>query len=672
MLRFLHIRLYVFLSFLMPAMVVCAQSLDDAVERFVEQGVDDESVDELIEEYSDALEHRVSLNDSAAYIPEWILSPFQRDIIRTYVMQYGYLLSWEEVYLINGIDSATVELLQRYCSLEKPDINPPSLKQMLKMGKHNLVTGTSVTFEQARGYREKVYEGRPYRLYGRYRFNYKDYISLQLSAEKDAGEGFFYGSRKYGFDLYGGHIMVGNLGWLKRAVVGRYRLQIGQGLTMWSGSRGFLGWSSAGFRYGRGICAASPFAESDYLQGTAATVSLPLGFEVTAFYSYALRDATVDFVESVARTVGTSGYHRTESEIAKRGTLGEHLYGGNLQWNRKAIHIGMTASRTVFSIPLQPQENVYNAYVFRGKMNTNAGVDFSYCWRMLLFYGEGSLSQGGGLAGLVGLDCLISSGNILSIVYRNYSKEYHGLHASTWGRFTQPQNESGLRVALQSRLPLHVDLRFQGDFYHHPYMRYGCYSPSSGADIRSELSRQFALGHTRHTLTLRLNHRYSNFMRNDSKSETTEYFVDTYHRHLLYGDVNWQTLHCTLRTRIGYSSFCGKNRERAQGVVLLQDFAVRFGGLSIGGRVALFDIESYDARLYVAERGLEYDNGGSALYGKGMRFYFIARYTLKENLTVAFKYSVTAYSDSETVGSGYELIDKPHRQQFRLQVRFKW
>lgn len=105
---------------------------------------------------------------------------------------------------------------------------------------------------------------------------------------------------------------------------------------------------------------------------------------------------------------------------------------------------------------------------------------------------------------------------------------------------------------------------------------------------------------------------------------------------------------------------------------MLQDFAALFGGLSIGGRIALFDVGSYDARLYVAERGLEYDNGGTALYGKGMRFYFIARYTLKEFFTIALKYSVTAYVDSETIGSGYELIDSPHRQQLRLQVRFKW
>ena len=88
--------------------------------------------------------------------------------------------------------------------------------------------------------------------------------------------------------------------------------------------------------------------------------------------------------------------------------------------------------------------------------------------------------------------------------------------------------------------------------------------------------------------------------------------------------------------------------------------------------MALFDVESYDARLYVAERGLEYDNGGTSLYGKGMRFYLLARYNLKDRIIFGLKYSVTAYADRETVGSGYELIDKPYRQRLRLQVRVRF
>lgn len=657
----------------MTAAMASAQSLDDMIERAMEQDDDEEALEDLIDEYSDALEQKVSLNDTAAYVPEWLLSPFQREIIRAYIVQHGPLLSWEEVRMVNGLDSMDVERLKQFCTLDKPSSRIPRLRDMLRRGRHNLVSGTSLTMEKARGYKEDIYEGKPYRLYGRYRFRYKDYLSLQLSAEKDAGEGFFYGSRRQGFDLYGGHFMVKNLGWLKGAVIGRYRLQFGQGLTLWSGSRAFLGWGASGMRYGRGICASSPFAESDYLQGTAVTVGLPYGLELTAFYSYARRDGTLDSIAGTVSSISTSGYHRTASEIAKRSTVGEHLYGGNFQWNHKAFHIGVTAYRTYFNRHVQPKPYVYNHYAFSGRSNTNAGLDFSYRWRRIFLYGEGALSQGGGRAGLIGVDFWINATTTLSLLYRNYSARYQNLHASTWGRQSLPQNESGFRLALQTRLPLQIGMLFHADLYRHPHMRYGCYSPSEGADVRTELTRQISVGSDRsRSLQLRLSHRYSNFMRNNSQYSMAEYSVETYNRHLLYGDIDYRMRKVSFRTRVGWSSFRGESGDPCYGVVLLQDVQAQLGDFSVGGRVALFDEGNYDARLYVAERGLEYDNGGTSLYGRGMRFYLLARYSWKERLTVGLKYSVTAYVDRETVGSGYELIDKPYRQQLRLQVRLRF
>lgn len=204
-------------------------------------------------------------------------------------------------------------------------------------------------------------------------------------------------------------------------------------------------------------------------------------------------------------------------------------------------------------------------------------------------------------------------------------------------------------------------------------MRYGCYSPSAGGNVRTELSRLFPVGRElRQTLRLSVSHRYSNYMRNDSQSSANEYRVETCNRHLLYGDLSYQMRHVTFRTRVGWSSFRGETGETAHGVALVQDVQAQAGGFAVGGRVALFDVGSYDARLYVAERGLEYDNGGTSLYGRGMRFYLLARYSWKERLTVGLKYSVTAYVDRETVGSGYELIDKPYRQQLRVQVRLRF
>ena len=649
-----------------------AQNVEDALEFFIDQGGSDDDIEEAIETWSDLKDTKPSINDPDSYIPEWVISPFLRGFINAYIEQNGYILSWEELSLVNGIDSTTTERLRQTCSLEKPDIKAPRLKEILKHGRHNLVTGSNITLEQSRGYKEHLYEGKPYRLYTRYKFAYKDYFTFQLSAEKDPGESLFYGCHRQGFDLYSGHLMVSRIGHLKSAVVGRYRLQFGQGLTLWSGSKAFLGWNTLGIRYGRGICVSSPFAESDYLQGTAVTVSLVKGLDLTAFYSYSRRDASSDSTSSI-QSILTTGYHRTAAELQKKGTLGEHLYGGNLQWNFKALHIGATFYRTVFDKPLQPKSYVYNADAFRGRFNSNAGIDASYRWRRVLLFGELAVSQGGGMAGIAGADFMLNPDNKLSVIYRNYSGTYHNLHASTWGRLSLPQNEEGLRLALQSLLPLRISLLFQGDLYRHRGLRYSCYSPSYGTDLRTDLLRKIPLSHAdQRSLTLRLSHRYSNFMRNDSQSTTHEYLVERLQRHLLYADVDYLVGNLEFRSHVGYSHFASESGDAAHGVVLLEDVSATFANLTIGGRVALFDTENYDSRLYVAEKGLEYDNGGSALYGKGLRFYLIARYSLADKLSVGLKYSVTAYVDRSEIGSGYDLIDSPHKQQIRVQLRFKW
>lgn len=653
---------------------VIAQNIDDAIERYMEYADDESSIDEAVETYSDLIDTPILLNDSTSNVPEWLLTPLQHNLLRAYIMQHGYIVSWEELELVNGFDSVTISQLKNYCTLEKPYFAKPSLKNMLSQGHNKLLVGFSNTFEKARGYSEDIYEGKPYRLYARYKYNFHDILSIQLSAEKDAGEAFFNGSLKQGFDHYSGHIMLNRVGIIKSAVVGRYRLQFGQGLTLWSGSKAFLGWTATGMRHGRGICTASPFSEYDYLQGTAVTISLPKGLEATAFYSYTRLDATLDTSSSFAYSISKTGYHRYATEINKRKKLGEHLFGGNLQWNRKSLHLGVTAIHNRYSMPLHPRDYVYNTHAFRGQTLTDAGIDFSLRARKIMLFGEGSVSSNGGIAALVGTDIFISTNTTFSLIYRNYAINYYNQHASTWGRTSLPNNESGFRFAVQTILPLRVQLLLQADLYKHPAMRYRCYGPSEGADIRTELTRTFATEKSsRRTITVRASHHFSNFMRNDNETSRKEYVVSTYNRHIIYTDIIYQTIRLSLRSRIGYSHFSGGHSVAANGVALAEDVAVQFGELNIGGRIALFDIGSYDGRMYVAERGLEYDNGGTSLYGKGMRFYLIAKYNcLADHLTFALKYSVLAFVDRNTVGSGYELINSPHKQQLRLQIRYNW
>ena len=58
---------------------------------------------------------------------------------------------------------------------------------------------------------------------------------VSFTGEKDAGEEFFQGSQKNGFDFYSAHLFVQGFGTIKQLAIGDFQAQFGQGLTFWSG-----------------------------------------------------------------------------------------------------------------------------------------------------------------------------------------------------------------------------------------------------------------------------------------------------------------------------------------------------------------------------------------------------------------------------------------------------
>ncbi|MBL0144814.1 MAG: hypothetical protein IPP48_02690 [Chitinophagaceae bacterium] len=54
-----------------------------------------------------------------------------------------------------------------------------------------------------------------------------------MLGEKDAGEQFFKGNQKQGFDFYSTHLFARNIGIVKALALGDFTVNMGQGLTQW-------------------------------------------------------------------------------------------------------------------------------------------------------------------------------------------------------------------------------------------------------------------------------------------------------------------------------------------------------------------------------------------------------------------------------------------------------
>lgn len=666
------------------------------IEVLTEEG-DDETVEELLELYELYVESPANLNDTADLLSAFpFVSDLQRERLRAYISMEGELLSVEELYVINGFDSTTVELLRAVVKAA-PWQEPTSVgwKDLWRNGHSNLVAGISGTFEQARGYREGQYEGDNMRWMWRYRYKCGDRVQLQLSGDKDPGEAFFGGSQRQGFDFYGYSLLMNDLWkwnrtsggrsrvYVKRLVVGQYHLQFGQGLTLWSGYG--LRWSmGTGIgRYAGGIKPNGAFTEYGYLRGVATTLAFGSRWALTLFGSYVECDATLpkgstDWVQSLYK----SGYHRTATEQEKRNQLGETLAGGRLEYRQGGLRAGLTAVATRLDKAIVPAANVYNDNYFVGDNNFNMGFDAVWRKGRMLWFAEAAIcanrpSDSGASnvspAALAGGEFMMSNNHRVSGVLRCYSPTYHNLHANAIGQGSSVQNETGLGLNYQGLLPLGFQATVSGDVCYFPHMKYLVYAPSWGYDLRVVLSRAscWIKG-----LSFRLRYRFKERDRNVTPTRMVDgrYLLEQTYRHQLMADVAYQKGPWRLNARVGYAHYHGDVTEADRGLLFYQDvqYSPSRVPLTVTARVAWFDVDDYEARMYAAESDFIY-NYSSALYqNEGCRFYLLLRYDINPHWNFGFKYGITAYADRDTFGSGYDQIDANHRQQWRIQIRLKW
>ena len=648
----------------------------EMLERWNEMADSPVSIDEVEELFELYAAQPIDLNDTVGEGLQqlFFVSPFQCAALRAYIEQYGALLSVDELMLVPGFDAPTVALLR---PVVRPVIleAPPDLswRQLWRKGYHHLLMGANGTVERARGYREEKYEGSPYRLYWRYRYRAGNHVQLQLSADKDAGEALFAGSQTQGFDHYGFHLMVNDMGRLRRLVVGDFNLQFGQGTTLWSGFAPYSTLGSLGYRSARGITPASAFLEYGYMTGIAATVTPVKPLEITLFYAYTPLDATMPAKLAgelrdglpLVQSIYLSGYHRTETEVAKRHQLDEQLYGAHIAYRCANLKVGLTGYHMELNKYIQPHAYRYNYYYFSGHENTNLGVDAAYRHGNLLAFGEASLSQNKRMAALTGVDYLYGPASRLGISVHHYDAWYWNLHADALSMGGYTRNEEGVTLTAVNALPARLRAESTLSWCRYPEMRSTAYGASHAFDFRTRLSRPI-------TQSLSAAFLYRFKQQDANVKVEKEYLLFPAQRYqcqldLRYDAVAW---HYGLRMAwVGYRL----DDDRSHGLLVHGD--VKWEPvtvpLSLSLRMSLFDVTDYDARIYVVENGVAFDNSGTFFNHRGIRCYVVLHYELSKWFSLAFKYSISRYLDDSLFGSDYEALNTNHRQQWRVQLRLK-
>lgn len=634
--------------------------------------------DELMEQLDMLRNNPVNLNDTLHPRLEEIpfVTPLQRQQLQAYVQQNGMLFSLGEL-LFAGFDESTVRLIAPFVVVAPVEEGPkPTLREVLTDGRHELLVGTRRAIETQQGYGDGSFRGDPFRYYIGYGYSYKDKLRFLLSAEQDPGESFAWNGRQHGFDFYGFHLQVSNVGRLRSAIVGRYQLQFGQGLTLWSGYAPWSGFTAQAWRYGQGIRPASAFSEGNYLQGAAATVRLARRFDATLFVSLADRDATLNSDQSTVRSIYEGGLHRTDLEWGKRGLQRERLLGARLQYSRERFNVGVTAYQQRYGRSMEPYRYRYNAHAFRGTDNLVAGLDATLRLNRWVLFSEGALSRNGAMSALCGAQWFVAPGHALAVLLRRYDTAFQNAYAMAFGQGDEAQNEQGLFLSYGCPLPWGVKADLSADLFRFPDLKYRCYAPSHGSEQRLQLSREFG---GRFVATLQYRRRSQG--RNVTGDAT--YRVEQVVRQQMQCQVAAQVnARWTLATRVAYVHFHGRYDGVAtdsvsamlspvgQGFYVLQDATFRLSRFAATFRLVWFDAQDYDARLYAYENDLRYEQGTVLLYGRGLRAALLLRCQVADRIDIGLKYGLSLYPGAIFVSSGNTKILGNHRQDLKLQAHW--
>ncbi|MCY7409791.1 MAG: helix-hairpin-helix domain-containing protein, partial [Chitinophagales bacterium] len=478
------------------------QILEDNTERDENQKFDYENLVDLI---SILQKHPVNLNkasreDFLPLVDLKVLNDQQVNAILNYRDQLGKFISIFELQAVPYLDVATIKNMLPYVTvnstLATTQIKPIEL---LTGGDYMLLMRGTQIIEEQKGFSPadsnstSRYLGSPLNLYTRFRYSYGTKFSYGITGQKDAGEEFFKGTQKQGFDFYSAHIFYRGNGLVKAVALGDYTLNFGQGLLMGSG----FGVNKSSYitsikNGGREIRPYTSADEFNFFRGSAITLGSN-HISATGFASYKKIDGNVSSIDTIdentfVTSIGGNGYHRTTTEVENKNTNDQTVFGANLDYNTRGFSAGATFLHSQFTIPVSPAYQPYNIYYFQGDQLTNYGAHFDWQYKNFNWFGEAAYSNPGSFGMLSGLLVSVDPKVDLVFIYRNYARDFQSLYSNAFGESSTSINEKGLYSGLIIRPARAWELDAYADFFSKPWLAYLVDAPSVGVDYLVQLN----------------------------------------------------------------------------------------------------------------------------------------------------------------------------------------
>ena len=480
-----------------------------------------------------------------------------------------------------------------------------------------------------RGFQERIY-GNPYYVSHTLRWRQQRGWYGGFLWEKDAGENNWadYGSFHLGFKSADGnhHLLAGD-----------FTINTGQGLVL---SQGFSTAAIANRQpFTRPLLRFSPksgFEENAFLRGILLSTEPRPWLNITLFYSRSRRDATQDSLTGHIKTLVTSGYHRTATEVSRKDLLLVSTAGSVLQLNFSPLRAGLLITRSDFRPSFRSTKGFFNTSLMYQSLSGAATLA-----------GEISLSQlGSGQQHSLFIN-LEEPELMWGLLLYRYSPGTVSIHGRKFGSRSQmPENQQGYFLSLgfkkgKWQLATYLQIRQQ--------LRDTATLPGKNMRYRSQL----ILGSPGKRIILRHTYRLSGV------SNRHRWQLDFHFRPAPF---------LQIRQRISTGKIPVHKPPKAISGFL--DFRLRLKRFRSQFRWTQFDIHGGEDPIYEVESELPGRSRIAIFTGQGTRWFLQISWMPVPEFRATLIYRSAVYPGLTRLGSGLDMVSGNHRQEIAFQFQY--
>ncbi|OGU55097.1 MAG: hypothetical protein A2V66_13575 [Ignavibacteria bacterium RBG_13_36_8] len=628
----------------------------------LEDYFDNEQIDEEDSNLYDLFEYFIEnpININSATIEEILRIPATdpriAHAITTYRIENG---EYNSIYDLEKITDLTQEDINKIIpfitvdGIRKESVSADSfINRIFGNTKFAFRSRTITDIQERNGYQEGKYLGSPFKNYNRVNLKFGSYVQIGAVIEKDAGE-------KSYWDYNSFHIAAKNIGIINNLVLGDFLIEFGQGLALWSPYSFSKGSNILGSVTGtaKKLIPYSSTDENQFFRGAASSITFG-NLQLTMFYSNHRIDANIDTLTSKITSTPLDGYHRTESEENKKYRVSEKLFGISAKYHSTNFNVECLFYNSKFSNPFLPSD----VFDLRGNEFRFYSIAYDSYFNNITLHGEFAYN-GISIASFNTLQIDFDKNFSFIASVRNYPRNYYNIHSRGFGESNKTQNEFGVYTGFRWRSSIGT-INFYYDQFKFPYATYYNPLPSKGDEFLIDYQ-------TRPIKKTELKFRYKNEIKEVTAAINDEIKLIDQQKQNFRIELEYKvSAKFNIKSRIEYINFTqntiGVNEE---GILLFQDLKYQpYTNLRFYGRAIFFQTDSYNSRIYEFENDLQGVMTNPALYGKGMRWYFIIKYEPIDGLILTVKYSELFKPNEITLSSGLNEIEGNIDNKLSLQI----